>query len=110
MTIVHDPRPCRGLVRAGALVAFGMVWFIGEASAHDPYTEFMTPFGVPCCNGEDCMPLQKGDVEIRSDGYYIRSRQEFVPLSDAQVGPDDGFHICAFHGLRMCFLVPRAGS
>ena len=76
------------------------------AAAHAPYDEFLTPFGLPCCGGEDCYPLADGDVSAVPDGYFISSRREFVPKADAQPGPDNRYHICTFQGLRMCFLIP----
>ena len=82
----------------------------GPAFAHEPYTSFMTPFGRPCCGDDDCAPLALGDVRVVRGGYFIGSRQEFVPDTDAQPGPDDRYHICTFKGLRMCFLIPPAGT
>ena len=80
------------------------------AAAHEPYTSFMTPFGRPCCGEDDCHPLAKGDVSVVRGGYFIGSRREFVPETDAQPGPDDRYHLCTFNGLRMCFLIPPAGT
>ena len=76
------------------------------ATAHQPYDTYMTPFRTPCCGEDDCAPLADGDVSRVRGGFYISSRQEFVPQVDAQGGPDDRFHICTFKGLRMCFLIP----
>ena len=98
----------RGVTRSGlraAALAIGLL-LTGPVLSHEPYTAFMTPFGQPCCGGKDCAPLAEGDVSVVRGGFYIGSRQEFVPKIDAQPGPDTRYHICTFKGLRMCFLIP----
>lgn len=100
---------------------FGMVVeaLLSRAFAHDWYTGLHNEYGHSCCGGNDCAPLVDGDVEERPGGYWIRSRQVFVPQSRAQSARvDDGhYHACFWGGpyageapgVPKCFFYPNRG-
>lgn len=103
-----------------AVVVLGLSQIV---HAHEWYTGQHNEKGWACCGGKDCAPLADGDVTPMKGGYYIHSRQIFVPNSRAQASPvDDGkFHAC-FYGsngnpiwdnepsdLPKCFFFPDRG-
>lgn len=64
------------------------------AHAHDWYTGTKNENNQSCCGKDDCHPLAEGDVDEVTGGYFVKSRQLFVPYARTQASPDKRYHMC----------------
>jgi hypothetical protein len=104
---------------AALLVAMFLLAITG-AEAHDWYTGTHNEKGWSCCGGQDCAPLTDGDVSAVNGGFFIASKQMYVPASRAQpsMSPDGHYHACFLSSgrdsgsqpLPQCFFYPPSGS
>ena len=63
--------------------------------AHDIYSNLRDRDGHPCCNGQDCKPVQ---ATVLPDGnYYLPTTDEVIPAELATPSPDDRFHHCTYY-------------
>jgi len=65
--------------------------------------------GELCCGERDCGEIAADDVKAVPGGYLIKSRNEFIPHSEAQPSPG-GYWRCEWGGQRKCFFAPMQGS
>lgn len=98
---------------AAAAAMFAMA--VTLASAHGPAEwiargGYKNAVGELCCGERDCVELADGDVKATPAGFYITSRKETVPYSEAQPSPDGRYWRCQWSGMRKCFFAPPPGS
>src|SRR5258708_2800247 len=91
------------LLAAGAIAA--------PAAAHGPAQwiqdgNYKNAVGELCCGERDCFELADDDVKITGAGYYVVSKQETIPMNEAQPSPDGRFWRCEWGGKRKCFFAP----
>jgi len=87
-----------------------------DALAHDNWIGrggLRNAAGELCCGEGDCVIIPARDVQLRTDGYYLRFtyghdtawRAEIVPLAEAQPSPDGAYWRCKRpDGSRRCFF------
>lgn len=75
------------LVLAGKALAHGKAHWIME---NPQYTDILNGHPeIHCCGENDCKPWPESDVELREDGYFLRSTGETIPYNlTHQVRPD----------------------
>ena len=88
-----------------------LLLMLTPALAHGPAEwiqrgDYRNAAGELCCGERDCFELAPGDVEIKYNGYFIRTRNELVPFNEAQPSPDGAYWRCQWGGMRKCFFAP----
>ena len=70
--------------------------------AHDIYSDLRDRDVNPCCNGQDCKPVEA--TVLPNGSYYLPASNEIIPAEMATPSPDDRFHHCAnaFDSLDRC--------
>jgi len=64
-----------------------------------------------CCGPHDCASLSTSDVQVRPDGYMIRSLGILVPTDQGQPSEDQSYWICRKpDGSMRCFFIPNLGA
>lgn len=87
----------RGKTNMSRYLLLLAVLLSAPASAHDWYTDLVSPTGQSCCNGQDCEPAKirqnatTGLEEVEVGGVW-------VPIDVAKVlpvpSPDGNAHVC----------------
>jgi hypothetical protein len=100
----------RGLVGV-TLASIAAAATLSIAVAHGPAEwinqgGFRNAAGELCCGEHDCFALPVADVSVTSAGYFVRSKRETVPFSEALPSPDGHYWRCEWGGARKCFFAP----
>jgi hypothetical protein len=100
----------RGLLSVG-VAALAALATLGMAVAHGPAEwinqgGYRNAAGELCCGERDCFAVPVTDVSVTSGGYFVRSKHETVPFSEALPSPDGNFWRCEWGGTRKCFFAP----
>ena len=80
------------------------------ASAHEAPSGWF--YDAACCSNKDCAPIDDAEVEESDAGFFLKTRQEFVPREKTKQGRDENFHLCVnqFNGSLLCFYRKFSGS
>src|SRR5438132_6753197 len=71
------------------LATIALLCLSSTVLAHDIYSNLRDRAGHPCCNGQDCKPVQ---ATVLPDGsYYLPGSDEIIPADMATPSPDDRF-------------------
>jgi hypothetical protein len=106
------------------LATIALLCLSSTVLAHDIYSNLRDRAGHPCCNGQDCKPVQ---ATVLPDGsYYLPGSDEIIPADMATPSPDDRFHHCIYYPITnqfdpngpvwvskpktRCFFVPMNSS
>lgn len=66
--------------------------------------------GELCCGERDCRQLADDDVEVKRNGYFVRSLGVTVPHEKALPSINGKFWICVWGGEVKCFFAGPMGS
>jgi hypothetical protein len=66
--------------------------------------------GELCCGERDCHQLAEDDVEVRRDGYFVRSLNVVIPHGQALPSINGRFWVCIWGGEVKCFFAGPMGS
>ena len=87
-------------------------WCSASSYAHDHWiNKYKMPTNptIGCCGKNDCSVIAPGDVQVRADGYYIKSLDELVPFEQTYNSEDFQYWRCRMgDGTRRCFFAPSA--
>ena len=105
-----SPMHTGGVTRL-ALVGVLVAATLSLASAHGPAEwiqqgGYRNTAGELCCGERDCFTHPVTDVSVTSAGYFVRSKSETVPFSEALPSPDGNYWRCEWGGTRKCFFAP----
>jgi len=93
------------------LASLAAVLTVSIAVAHGPAEwinqgNYRNAAGELCCGEHDCFALPVTDVSVTQKGYFVRSKGETVPFSEALPSPDGFYWRCEWGGARKCFFAP----
>ena len=83
------------------LAAIALLCLSTTVLAHDIYTNLRDRDGYPCCNGQDCKPVEA--TMLPNGSYYLPATDEIIPADMASPSPDDRFHHCTFYPVSSAF-------
>ncbi|MBS9476195.1 hypothetical protein [Ancylobacter radicis] len=69
-------------------------------------------YDMACCSGQDCRPVEPGEVTASPNGYEVAPTGEVVPFNSPKVRPsgDGAMHRCMHGGVTtaptICIYVP----
>ena len=82
-----------GVQMKAVLAAIALLCLSTTVLAHDIYTNLRDRDGNPCCNEQDCKPVEA--TVLPNGNYYLPASNEIIPAEMAVPSPDDRFHHCA---------------
>lgn len=80
-----------GTLCIALLILLAMAY--GLTQAHEAMSGWQYP--ADCCSDRDCHEYPAENVEIRGDGFLLKSGL-YIPRTKARVSPDGHYHICEY--------------